>query len=82
MLSDKLSDSDLHSPAHKAASLIYPEYQRQMHDSNAVDFGDLLLYCNQLLIHNPDILEHYQNKFKYILIDEYQDTNAVQYILG
>ncbi len=80
LLSDKLSDSDLHSPAHKAASLIYPEYQRQMHDSNAVDFGDLLLYCNQLLIHNPDILEHYQNKFKYILIDEYQDTNAVQYI--
>ena len=80
LLSDKLSDSDFHSPVHKVASSIYPEYQRQMHDSNAVDFGDLLLYCNQLLIHNPDILEHYQNKFKYILIDEYQDTNAVQYI--
>jgi len=80
LLSDKLSDSDFHSPAHKISSSIYAEYQQQMHASNAVDFGDLLLYCNQLLIHNPDILEHYQNKFKYILIDEYQDTNAVQYV--
>jgi DNA helicase-2/ATP-dependent DNA helicase PcrA len=80
LMADKLSDSDFHSPAHKIASSIYPKYQKQMHDSNAVDFGDLLLYCNQLLIHNPEILEHYQTKFKYILIDEYQDTNAVQYV--
>ncbi len=76
----KLNDTDFISPAHKIAKSVYTEYQRQMHASNAVDFGDLLLYCNQLLINNPDILEHYQNKFKYILIDEYQDTNAVQYI--
>jgi len=80
IIPEKLSDTDFVSPAHKIAKSVYTEYQRQMHASNAVDFGDLLLYCNQLLINNPDILEHYQNKFKYILIEEYQDTNAVQYI--
>ncbi|MBA2628588.1 MAG: UvrD-helicase domain-containing protein, partial [Rickettsiaceae bacterium] len=77
---DKISKSDFIAPAHKLAKLVYFEYQKQMHASNAVDFGDLLLYCNQLLINNADILEHYQNKFKYILVDEYQDTNAVQYV--
>ena len=51
-----------------------------MHDLNAVDFCDLLLNYNQPLIHNPYILEHYQNKFKYILVEEYPDTNAVQNI--
>lgn len=80
LLPDKLGDTDFVSPAHKIAKSVYTEYQRQMHTSNAVDFGDLLLYCNQLLINNPNILEHYQTKFKYILIDEYQDTNAVQYV--
>ncbi len=77
---DKIGESDFIAPAYKLAKMVYFEYQKQMHASNAVDFGDLLLYCNQLLIHNPDILEHYQNKFKYILVDEYQDTNAVQYV--
>jgi DNA helicase-2/ATP-dependent DNA helicase PcrA len=77
---DKISESDFIAPAYKLAKLVYFEYQKQMHASNAVDFGDLLLYCNQLLINNADILEHYQNKFKYILVDEYQDTNAVQYV--
>ena len=77
---DKLGESDFIAPAYRFAKMVYFEYQKQMHASNAVDFGDLLLYCNQILIHNPDILEHYQNKFKYILVDEYQDTNAVQYV--
>jgi DNA helicase II / ATP-dependent DNA helicase PcrA len=80
LLPEKLSSSDFHSPAHKISSSIYIEYQKQMHSSNVLDFGDLLLYCNQILIQNPDILDYYQKKFKYILIDEYQDTNAVQYI--
>lgn len=80
LLPERLSESDFISPSHKIAKSVYIEYQRQMHISNAVDFGDLLLYCNQLLINHSDILEHYQNKFKYILIDEYQDTNAVQYV--
>ena len=59
LLSEKLSESDFHSPANKIASSIYSEYQKQMHDSNALDFGDLLLYCNQILIQNPGILEYY-----------------------
>ncbi len=80
IISEKLSNADLISPAHKIAQSAYEEYQQQMHSSNVMDFGDLLLYCNQLFINNPEILEHYQNKFKYILIDEYQDTNAVQYV--
>ncbi|PCJ27601.1 MAG: ATP-dependent DNA helicase PcrA [Rickettsiales bacterium] len=80
LLPAKLSSADTPSPAHSIAKMIYREYQIQMQASNVMDFGDLLLYCNQLLIQNPDILEHYQNKFKYVLVDEYQDTNAVQYI--
>jgi len=80
LLPEKLGDSDFASPSHKMAQFVYTEYQKQMHASNVVDFGDLSLYCNQLLINNPGVLEHYQNKFKYILIDEYQDTNAVQYV--
>ncbi|RTK92513.1 MAG: ATP-dependent DNA helicase PcrA [Rickettsiales bacterium] len=80
LLPEKISDSDFIAPIHKIAKYIYNEYQNQIHNSNAVDFGDLLLYCNSLLIHNPEVLKHYQNKFKYILIDEYQDTNAVQYV--
>ena len=80
LLANKLNDSDLITPIHNIAKHLYTHYQKQMHDSNAVDFGDLLLYCNQLLINNVDILAYYQNKFQYILIDEYQDTNAVQYV--
>ncbi len=80
LLPDKIGDSDYIAPIHKITKYIYHEYQKQMHASNAMDFGDLLLYCNSLLINNPDILKHYQTKFKYILIDEYQDTNAVQYV--
>lgn len=77
---EKIGETDYVSHIHKLSSSIYYEYQKQMHNSNVLDFGDILLYCNQLLINNPDILEHYQDRFKYILIDEYQDTNAVQYL--
>ena len=62
IIPEKLSDTDFISPAHKIAKSVYTEYQRQMHASNAVDFGDLLLYCNQLLINNPDILEQLYEK--------------------
>jgi len=58
---------------------IYPEYQKQLKAQNAVDFGDLLFLTVKMLDEEQDILEKYQEKFKYILIDEYQDTNAVQY---
>ena len=48
---------------------------------NAVDFGDLLLHVVHILQRNPDVLADYQARFKYILVDEYQDTNVAQYLL-
>ena len=58
---------------------IYPEYQKQLKAQNAVDFGDLLSLTVKMLDEDKETLERYQEKFKYISIDEYQDTNAVQY---
>ncbi len=76
----KISSSDITTPESQLAYLIYQKYQKILKESNVADFGDLLLYCNQLLINNPEVLKYYQSQFKYILIDEYQDTNAVQYV--
>jgi len=59
---------------------IYEAYQQRLSTLNAADFGDLLLHCLVLFIKNPDVLEEFQNKFKYILVDEYQDTNVAQYL--
>jgi DNA helicase II / ATP-dependent DNA helicase PcrA len=75
-----LAESDKSLPAQRVAANIYTAYQQQLELANSLDFGDLLLYNNQLLAKNLEILEYYQNRFKYILIDEYQDTNASQYI--
>lgn len=80
LLPSKLSNSDITLPIQRVAKLVYEEYQQNLLISNVVDFGDLLLYNNELFIKNPDILRHYQNKYQYILIDEYQDTNIVQYL--
>ncbi|MEK9176016.1 MAG: UvrD-helicase domain-containing protein [Patescibacteria group bacterium] len=60
---------------------IYPVYQRVLKENNAVDFDDLISKTIELFQKNPEILEKYQNKFQYILVDEYQDTNQAQYIL-
>lgn len=59
----------------------YIEYQKELLCANAVDFDDLLVKAYELLDQNPDLLELYQNKFKYIHVDEFQDTNVVQYEL-
>jgi DNA helicase-2/ATP-dependent DNA helicase PcrA len=80
LLPYKLSESDIKLPIHKVAQFVYDEYQQNLLASNVVDFGDLLLYNNELFIKNPIILKYYQEQYKYILIDEYQDTNAVQYL--
>ncbi|XVN43278.1 MAG: UvrD-helicase domain-containing protein [Candidatus Rickettsia vulgarisii] len=80
ILSYKISESDIKLPIHKIAKFIYEIYQKNLLASNVVDFGDLLLYNNELFIKNPEILKYYQEQFKYILIDEYQDTNVVQYL--
>lgn len=59
---------------------MYTVYQARLRELNACDFGDLLLHNLTLLRTHRDVLEEYQRKFKYILVDEYQDTNAVQYL--
>ncbi len=62
------------------AAKLYKEYQEQLKLLNAVDFGDLMLNNLNLFQNNPEILKHYQQKFHYIMVDEYQDTNVVQYL--
>ena len=60
---------------------VYREYEAQMRANNALDFDDLLVKTVQLLQTQPDVLESYQEKFHYIMVDEYQDTNTVQFQL-
>lgn len=62
------------------AAELYLPYQDMLSSLDAVDFGDILKISIDLLKQNPEILEKYQNKFKYIMVDEYQDTNIAQYI--
>ena len=59
---------------------IYQQYQDRLRTLNATDFGDLLLHCVVIFQKYPDVLEQYQRWFKYILVDEYQDTNVAQYL--
>lgn len=59
----------------------YKEYQKQLKKNNAMDFDDLLVNTVELFLHNPDVLEYYQDRFRYIMVDEYQDTNTVQFRL-
>jgi DNA helicase-2/ATP-dependent DNA helicase PcrA len=60
---------------------IYKEYNERMIKSNSMDFDDLLMKTNELLNNYPEVLAKYQEKFKYILVDEYQDTNNSQYLI-
>ena len=60
---------------------VYREYEAQMRANNALDFDDLLVKTVQLLQTHPDVLESYQERFRYIMVDEYQDTNTVQFQL-
>ncbi len=60
---------------------IFKVYNERLHRSNAMDFDDILYYTNVLLRDNPDVLYKYQNHFRYILVDEYQDTNFAQYLI-
>jgi DNA helicase-2/ATP-dependent DNA helicase PcrA len=65
----------------ETAAAIYATYQRLLVDSNALDFGDLLLRTTELFSRFPEVLAHYQRRWQYVLVDEYQDTNHVQYEL-
>ncbi len=59
---------------------LYRQYQDRLRSVNACDFGDLLLHMLTILKTHRDVLEHYQQRFRYIMVDEYQDTNSVQYL--
>lgn len=67
--------------AKRKIAAIYKEYQTQLKKNNALDFDDLIFKTVELFQYNPDILENYQDRFKYIMVDEYQDTNTVQFKL-
>ena len=60
---------------------VYTEYQKRLHSNNALDFDDLLYKVVQLFQDCPDVLEQYQERFRYIMVDEYQDTNEIQFLL-
>lgn len=62
-------------------ALVYEMYQKRLRENNAIDFDDIINYTIKILMENPDILEYYSNKFQYILVDEYQDTNKAQFTL-
>lgn len=74
-------DSQANSPFEKTTAKIYREYQRRLARDQIMDFDDLIMQTLVLFKKDPTCLHYYQNKFKYILVDEYQDTNEAQYEL-
>ncbi len=65
----------------KSVALVYTEYQQILKASDAMDFDDLICKTVELFRNNEDVLQYYQRRFKYVLVDEYQDTNHAQYLL-
>ena len=82
---DKLEGPDKfevsHDPRSRDVQKIYELYQKKLMANNAVDFDDIIMKTVELLAEDDEIREYYQNKFKYILVDEYQDTNHAQFVL-
>lgn len=77
---EKLGGTEDFSFAEGKAQALYARYQNRLAALNAADFGDLLLHMLTIFEKHPDVLEGYQEQFKYILVDEYQDTNIAQYL--
>ncbi len=78
---DQVEKMDVEGFAHGRAAALYRIYQERLKAQNACDFGDLLLHPLAIFQAHPDILQQYQNRFRYIMVDEYQDTNVAQYLL-
>ncbi|MGH7240811.1 MAG: ATP-dependent helicase [Candidatus Saccharimonadales bacterium] len=81
LLSPEEYASDAGSPAAKAAAQVYPGYQRALREAAALDFDDLINRTVELLRSQPEIRKKWQQQFRYVMIDEYQDTNTAQYKL-
>ncbi len=77
---EKVTDAEGADALDGLALAVYADYQERLKVLNAADFGDLLLHTLSLLLGEPDVLERYQRQFRYILVDEYQDTNVAQYL--
>jgi DNA helicase-2/ATP-dependent DNA helicase PcrA len=77
---DKVSAADAGEFAHGRGVDLYKRYQERLRTLNAADFGDLMLHSLTIFTQHPDVLADYQRRFKYILVDEYQDTNVSQYL--
>jgi len=69
------------TPFDKKVEIVYEDYQKALHKNNSMDFDDLLIKPIELFKRYPEILEKYQERFKFILVDEYQDTNKAQYVI-
>ncbi len=80
MVAEKFAET-ASDPVGKVAARVYTRLQARLRQLNAFDFDDLLLYTWLLLKNHPDVLEAYQRRFQYIMVDEYQDTNHAQYVL-
>ncbi len=76
----KVPSGEAYAFANGKGGELYEAYQRRLKELNAVDFVDILLECLRLFQENNDVLKDYQNRFRYILVDEYQDTNVAQYL--
>ena len=70
-----------HDPRSRDIVAIYREYEKRLMTNNAVDFDDIIMKTVQLLEQDSEVREYYQNKFKFVLVDEYQDTNYAQFVL-
>lgn len=77
---DEVPEGETHGFAFGKGRQLYRDYQARLKTLNAVDFGDLLLETLTILKSHPDILQEYRDRFRYMLVDEYQDTNVVQYL--
>jgi DNA helicase-2/ATP-dependent DNA helicase PcrA len=80
LLPEKVSLAEGGDEADGKILALYRDYQQRLRELNACDFGDLLLHCLTMFQAHPDILAKFQAQFRYILVDEYQDTNVAQYL--
>lgn len=78
---DEFAKKNVADYAGTKAAEVYTEYQSSLKKNNAMDFDDLIYKTVELFEHNPDVLDTYQNRFRYIMVDEYQDTNHIQFLL-
>lgn len=80
LLPSDVTETELQRYSDSFGLKIYTEYQERLRTLNCVDFGDLLLHNVIMLSRNVDLLSHYQNQLRYVMVDEYQDINTVQYL--